>query len=46
MSTVEDDCFRFTGIDVEKVENGVEISMDEYARSLEDIKEMPKQTKF
>ena len=38
VSTVEDDCFRFTGIDVKKVENGIEISMDEYARSLEDIK--------
>ena len=28
VSTVEDDCFRFTGIDVKKVENGIEISMD------------------
>ena len=37
VSTVEDNCFRFTGIDVEKVEDRIEISMDEYSRSLEDV---------
>ena len=38
VSKVEDDRFRYTGIDIKKVENGIEISMDEYAESLEEIK--------
>ena len=38
MSKEEDDKFRYTGIDIKKVENGIEISMDEYAESLEEIK--------
>merc|ERR1711942_172455 len=29
VSTVENDCFRFTGIDVEKVKGGIEISMED-----------------
>ena len=37
VSTVEDGCFRFTGIDVMKTKDGVRISMEDYARSLEDI---------
>ena len=37
VSTVENDCFRFTGIDVEKVKGGIEISMEDYAKSLEEI---------
>jgi len=37
VSTVESDCFRFTGIDVKKVKGGIEISMEDYAKSLEDI---------
>ena len=37
MSTVESDSFRFTGIDVKKTETGIEISMEDYAQSLEDI---------
>ena len=28
VSTVESDCFRFTGIDVKKGKDGIEISMD------------------
>ena len=37
VSTVESNCFRFTGIDVKKVKEGIEISMEDYAKSLEDI---------
>ena len=37
VSTVESDSFRVTGIDVEKNENGIEISMEDYAKSLEEI---------
>ena len=38
VSKVEDDKFKYTGIDIKKVENGIEISMDEYAESMEEIK--------
>ena len=34
---VESDCIIFTGIDVEKVKKGIEISMEDYAKSLEEI---------
>merc|ERR1712105_74081 len=34
---VEDGRFRFTGIDIEQVDGRIEMSMDEYADSLEDI---------
>ena len=38
VSKVEDRRFRFTGIDIEKMEDGrIELSMNEYANSLEDI---------
>ena len=37
VTTVESDCFRLTGIHVEKVKGGIEISMEDYAKSLEDI---------
>merc|ERR1712074_471854 len=38
ISKVEDGRFRFTGIDIEKMEDGrIELSMNEYANSLEDI---------
>ena len=37
ISKVENDKFRFTGIDVEKVDDRIEISMNDYAASLEDI---------
>ena len=37
VSTVESDSFRFTGIDVKKVKEGIEISMEDYAKSLEEI---------
>ena len=34
VSKVEDDKFRYTGIDIKKVEDEIEISIDEYAESL------------
>ena len=34
---VEDDRFRFTGIDISKTEDGIEISMEDYAESWEEI---------
>ncbi len=37
VSTVESECFRFTGIDVKKVKEGIEISMEDYAKSLEEV---------
>ena len=37
VSTVENDCFRFTGIDVKKVKEGIEISMEDNDKSLEEI---------
>ena len=37
VSTVGDDCFHFTGIDVRKVKDGIEISMEDYAKSLEEM---------
>ena len=37
VSKVEDGRFRFTGIDVEQFDDRIEISMDDYAASLEDI---------
>ena len=37
VSTVESDCFRFTGIDVKKLKGGIEISMEDYTKSLEEI---------
>ena len=42
VSKVERSCFRFTGIDVKKTTNGIEISMEDYADSIEDIKEIRK----
>ena len=37
VSQVENDHFRFTGIDVKKIEDGIEISMEDYTKSLEEI---------
>ena len=37
VSQVENDCFCFTGIDVKRVKDGIEISMEDYAKSLEEI---------
>ncbi len=37
VSQVENDCFRFTGIFVKRVKDGIEISMEDYTKSLEEI---------
>ena len=40
VSKIEEDCFRFTGIDIKKVDDGIEVSMKDYAESLEVIREI------
>ena len=40
MSKIKEDCFRFTGIDIMKVDDVIEVSMKDYAESLEDIREI------
>ena len=40
MSKIEEDCFRFTGIDIKKVDDDIEVSMKDYAESLEDIRDI------
>ena len=42
MSKIEEDCFRFTGLDIKKVDDGIEVLMEDYAHSLEDIMEIRK----
>ena len=42
ISKVESSAFRFTGIDLTKTEYGIEVSMEEYAQSIEEIKEIRK----
>ena len=37
ISKIEDSAFRFTGIDIKKFENHIEMSMNDYAQSLEDV---------
>ena len=39
ISKREDDVFRFTGVDVRKTVDGIKISMNDYAESIEKIKE-------
>ena len=29
VSKIEEDCFRFTGLDIKKVDNGIEVSMED-----------------
>ena len=42
ISKVESSEFRFTGIDIVKTEEGIEVSMEDYAQSIEEIKEIRK----
>ena len=42
MSKIEEDCFRFTGLNMKKVDDGIEVLMEDYAESLDDIKEIRK----
>ena len=37
ISKVEEDSFRYTGLDVNVISDGIEISIEEYARSLQNI---------
>ena len=40
VSKIERDNFRYTGIDVKTVEDGIEIEMEDYVESLEEVKEI------
>ena len=42
VSKVEEDKFRYTGLDVKSVPDGIEISMEDYSRSLKKITEVRK----
>ena len=42
ISKVENDTFRFTGLDVKVVEDRIEVMMNDYTQSLEDIKDVRK----
>ena len=42
VSKIERDSFRYTGIDVSTVNDGIEIEMEDYVASLEEIKEIRK----
>ena len=42
VSKIERDRFRYTGIDVSAVNDGIEIEMEDYVKSLEEIKEIRK----
>ena len=40
VSKVENDYFRFTGLDVKRKEDGIAVSMDDYVDSLQEVKEI------
>ena len=42
VSKVEEDVFRYTGLDVKTVADRIEISIEDYSRSLKDITEIRK----
>ena len=42
VSKIEKDSFRYTGIDVTTVDDGIEIEMEDYVASLEEVKEIRK----
>ena len=45
VSKTERDSYRFTGIDVRKVNSGIELSMEDYAASIENIREIRNEKK-
>ena len=45
VSKVEKNKYRFTGIDIEKKKDGIVMSMEDYAESIEEIKEIRKEKK-
>ena len=42
MPKIEEDCFRFTGLDIKVVDDGIEVSMEDYTNSLQDVKNIRK----
>ena len=42
VSKIERDNFRYTGIDVSTTDDGIEIQMEDYVESLEEMKEIQK----
>ena len=42
VSKVEEDVFRYTGLDVNMISDGIEISMEDYSRSLKEITDIRK----
>ena len=42
VSKIERDNFRYTGIDVKTVEDGIEVEMEDYVESLEEVREIRK----
>ena len=42
VSKIEKDNFRYTGIDVSTTDDGIEIQMEDYVESLEEMKEIRK----
>ena len=42
VSKVEEDVFRYTGLDVKMVSDGIKISMADYSRSLKEIMDIRK----
>ena len=45
VSNVQNDNFHFTGLDISTVEDGIEIKMADYVKSLQDIKKIRKANK-
>ena len=42
VSKMEEDKFRYTGLDVNVISDGIEISMEKYAKSLQNLTEIKK----
>ena len=42
VSQIEEDCFRFTGLDIKVVDDGIEVSMEDYTNCLQDFKKIRK----
>ena len=42
VSKIKEDCFRFTGLDIKKVDEGIKVSMEDYTNSLQDVKNIRK----
>ena len=46
VSKIKEDCFGFTGLDIKVVDDGIEVSMEDYTNSLQDIKNIRKVENF